>query len=129
MVGIIYPISRSLDLGWRLGCETRHVRFRRLHGCALGRRLGGFGGDRSLLGPRIGKYSKDGKVLPIPGHSMALATLGVFVLWFGWFGFNPGSTMAADAGAIGRIAVATNTAAAAAAICGFHYRMVALGQA
>ena len=69
-----------------------------------------------MLGPRIGKYSKDGKVLPIPGHSMTSATLGVFVLWFGWFGFNPGSTMAADAAAIGRIAVATNTAAAAAAI-------------
>jgi Amt family ammonium transporter len=69
-----------------------------------------------VLGPRLGKYSKDGKVLPLPGHSIALATIGVFVLWFGWFGFNPGSTMAADAGAIGRIAVATNTAAAAAAI-------------
>jgi len=55
-------------------------------------------------------------VIPIPGHSIALATIGVFVLWFGWFGFNPGSTMAADAGAIGRIAVATNMAAAAAAI-------------
>jgi Amt family ammonium transporter len=69
-----------------------------------------------VLGPRLGKYSKEGKVLPLPGHSIALATIGVFVLWFGWFGFNPGSTMAADAGAIGRIAVATNTAAAAAAI-------------
>ena len=69
-----------------------------------------------LLGPRLGKYSKDGRVVPIPGHSIALATIGVFVLWFGWFGFNPGSTMSADAGAIGRIAVATNTAAAAAAI-------------
>jgi Amt family ammonium transporter len=69
-----------------------------------------------VLGPRIGKYGKDGRVLPLPGHSMTSATLGVFVLWFGWFGFNPGSTMAADAAAIGRIAVATNTAAAAAAI-------------
>jgi Amt family ammonium transporter len=69
-----------------------------------------------VLGPRLGKYSREGKTLPLPGHSLALATIGVFVLWFGWFGFNPGSTMAADAGAIGRIAVATNTAAAAAAI-------------
>jgi len=69
-----------------------------------------------VLGPRLGKYSREGKSLPLPGHSLALATIGVFVLWFGWFGFNPGSTMAADAGAIGRIAVATNTAAAAAAI-------------
>ena len=69
-----------------------------------------------VLGPRLGKYSREGKSLPLPGHSLALATIGVFVLWFGWFGFNPGSAMAADAGAIGRIAVATNTAAAAAAI-------------
>lgn len=69
-----------------------------------------------LLGPRIGKYSKEGRALPLPGHNIALATIGVFVLWFGWFGFNPGSVMGADAGAIGRIAVATNMAAAAAAI-------------
>jgi Amt family ammonium transporter len=69
-----------------------------------------------MLGPRLGKYTQDGKMHPIPGHSIALGTLGVFVLWFGWFGFNPGSTMAADPGAIARIAVATNTAAAAAAI-------------
>jgi Amt family ammonium transporter len=69
-----------------------------------------------VLGPRIGKYNREGRPMPIPGHSIAMATIGVFVLWFGWFGFNPGSTMAADAGAIGRIAVSTNTAAAAAAI-------------
>lgn len=69
-----------------------------------------------MLGPRIGKYTKDGNINPIPGHSIALATLGTFVLWFGWFGFNPGSTMAADWNAIGRIAVTTNTAAAAGAI-------------
>jgi Amt family ammonium transporter len=45
-----------------------------------------------LLGPRIGKYTKDGKINPIPGHNMGLATIGAFVLWLGWFGFNPGST-------------------------------------
>ncbi|MBI2058369.1 MAG: ammonium transporter [Nitrospirae bacterium] len=68
-----------------------------------------------LLGPRIGKYTKDGKVNPIPGHNLTSVTLGVFILWLGWFGFNPGSTMAADWGAIAGIAVTTNTAAAAAA--------------
>jgi Amt family ammonium transporter len=59
---------------------------------------------------------------------LALATIGVFVLWFGWFGFNPGSTMAADAGAIGRIAVATNTAAAAAAIAASLTAWMLLGK-
>ncbi len=68
-----------------------------------------------VLGPRIGKYGKDGSVHPIPGHSMTVATLGAFVLWFGWFGFNPGSTMAAAWNDISRIAVTTNSAAAAAA--------------
>jgi Amt family ammonium transporter len=68
-----------------------------------------------LLGPRLGKY-RDGRMHPIPGHSMTSATLGVFVLWFGWFGFNPGSTMAADWASIAHIAATTNIAAAAAAI-------------
>ncbi|MBI2891175.1 MAG: ammonium transporter [Nitrospirae bacterium] len=67
-----------------------------------------------LLGPRIGKYTKEGKVNPIPGHNLGFATLGVMILWLGWFGFNPGSTMAADWNAISGIAVTTNTAAAAA---------------
>jgi Amt family ammonium transporter len=69
-----------------------------------------------MLGPRIGKYGADGKVNPIPGHSMALGLIGTFVLWFGWFGFNPGSTMALDAMAIGEIAMTTNMAACAAAL-------------
>lgn len=81
-----------------------------------------------ILGPRLGKYNREGKTLPLPGHSLALATIGVFVLWFGWFGFNPGSTMAADAGAIGRIAVATNTAAAAAAITASLTAWILLGK-
>lgn len=63
-----------------------------------------------ILGPRIGKYTKDGKIHPIPGHNMSLATIGAFILWFGWFGFNPGSTMAADPMAISHILVVTNTA-------------------
>jgi len=66
-----------------------------------------------LLGPRFGKYYND-EIVPIPGHNLSLATLGTFVLWFGWFGFNPGSTMTADPVAISHIAVTTNTAAAAA---------------
>jgi Amt family ammonium transporter len=68
-----------------------------------------------VLGPRLGKYTQDGKPVPIPGHSMTLATLGVFILWFGWFGFNPGSTTTADT-SIARIAVNTNLAAAAGAV-------------
>jgi Amt family ammonium transporter len=68
-----------------------------------------------VLGPRIGKYGPDGKARAIPGHNMALAALGVFILWFGWFGFNPGSTTIGD-GEIGRVAVTTNLAAAIGAV-------------
>jgi Amt family ammonium transporter len=68
-----------------------------------------------VLGPRIGKYGPDGKPNAIMGHSIPLASLGVFILWFGWFGFNAGSTTVAD-GSIGYIAVTTNLSAAAGAI-------------
>ncbi len=68
-----------------------------------------------VLGPRIGKYTAKGEARAIPGHNIPLAALGVFILWFGWFGFNPGSTTTGD-GSIGRIAVTTNLAAAAGAI-------------
>lgn len=81
-----------------------------------------------MLGPRLGKYTKEGKINPIPGHSIALATLGTFVLWFGWFGFNPGSTMAADFNAIARIAVTTNTAAAAGAVAASIMAWIFLGK-
>ncbi len=82
----------------------------------------------AMLGPRLGKYSKDGKVNPIPGHSMALATLGTFILWLGWFGFNPGSTMAAIPSAIARIAVTTNIAAAASAFIATMWAWLRLGK-
>jgi len=68
-----------------------------------------------MLGPRKGRFTKDGKVVAIPGHNIPMAALGVFILWFGWFGFNPGSTTAGNAD-IARIAVNTNLAAAAGAI-------------
>jgi len=68
-----------------------------------------------VLGPRIGKYGKDGKVRAIPGHNLTIAALGVFILWFGWFGFNAGSTTAATPD-IAMIAVNTNLSAAAGAV-------------
>ena len=69
-----------------------------------------------LLGPRIGKYGRDKKPNAIPGHSMPLAQLGVIILWFGWFGFNPGSTLNATALHFADIVVTTNLAAAAGAL-------------
>ncbi len=68
-----------------------------------------------ILGPRVGKYGPDGKPRAIMGHNLPLAALGVFILWFGWFGFNPGSTTTGN-GLIGYIAVTTNLAAAAGAL-------------
>ncbi len=72
----------------------------------------------AMLGPRIGKYAADGTPRAIPGHSIPMAGLGVFILWLGWFGFNPGSTMSAVGGyeLLAHIAVTTNAAAAAGAI-------------
>jgi Amt family ammonium transporter len=66
-----------------------------------------------LLGPRQGKYGADGKPNVIPGHSMPLVGLGVLILWFGWFGFNPGSTLGAIGGRFAEVAVVTNLAAGA----------------
>jgi ammonium transporter, Amt family len=81
-----------------------------------------------VLGPRLGKYKSDGSAKPIYGHNMGMATLGVFVLWFGWFGFNPGSTMALNAPAIGHIALTTNMAAAAAALSATLTAWLVLGK-
>jgi len=69
----------------------------------------------ALLGPRLGKY-QDGQTVAIPGHNMSIATLGCLILWLGWFGFNPGSVMAADGNAITHIALTTNMAGAVGGI-------------
>jgi len=81
-----------------------------------------------MLGPRIGKYTKDGKIKPIPGHNMSLATIGAFVLWLGWFGFNPGSTMAADPNAISHILVTTNTAGIVALLTSTATAWIVIGK-
>lgn len=81
-----------------------------------------------VLGPRRGKYGPGGTVNPIPGHSMTSVTIGGLVLWFGWFGFNPGSTMAADAASIAHIAVTTNVAGATATLVATALAWVLLGK-
>jgi Amt family ammonium transporter len=81
-----------------------------------------------LLRPRIGKYGKDGAPKAIPGHNMTSATLGTFILWLGWFGFNPGSVMAARPEAISHVVLTTNLAAAAGAVAGTLYTWLRLGK-
>ncbi|MEM1121213.1 MAG: ammonium transporter, partial [Bacteroidota bacterium] len=71
-----------------------------------------------LLGPRAGKYTANG-IKPIPGHSMPMAAIGVFLLWFGWFGFNGGSVLSADPGLVSLVFVTTSLAAAAGAVGAF----------
>src|SRR6266705_3565016 len=83
-----------------------------------------------LLGPRIGKFGKDGRANPIPGHNLPYAVLGTIILWFGWFGFNPGSTLAVvtghHIGYFGYVALTTNVAAAAGALGGITAAWVLL---
>jgi Amt family ammonium transporter len=75
-----------------------------------------------ILGPRIGKFGPDGKANVIVGHSLALANLGMWVLWFGWFGFNPGSTLSGmQSGLIAKVAVNTNAAAATGAVMAMFF--------
>jgi Amt family ammonium transporter len=70
-----------------------------------------------VLGPRFGKYDEDGTVRAIPGHNMSMATIGLFVLWLGWFGFNPGSTMSmANPGDVAHVFMTTNTSAIASTL-------------
>jgi Amt family ammonium transporter len=87
-------------------------------GSTLVHSVGGWGALAGviLLGARRGKFNKDGKPMPIPGHSMPLATIGVFLLWLGWFGFNGGSVLSANPGATSLTLVTTCLAAAAGAI-------------
>ena len=115
IVGIIYPIGGHWIWG---GGWLAKIGMFDFAGSTVVHSIGGWAALAGVivLGPRIGKYTKDGKVNPIPGHNMSTATLGALILWLGWFGFNPGSTMSADANAIARVALTTNMAAAAATL-------------
>jgi Amt family ammonium transporter len=84
-----------------------------------------------ILGPRIGKFGTDGRANPIPGHNIPYAVLGTLILWFGWFGFNPGSTLSVDFGGVGffaYVAATTNIAAAAGAVTGMGVAWIRLGK-
>ena len=114
--GIIYPISGSWE--WNGGWlnTVGKVEFIDFAGSSIVHSVGGWAGlvGAMLLGPRIGKYL-DGKPQAMPGHSMALATLGALILWIGWYGFNPGSELAMDE-YVAYVAVTTTLAAAGGAI-------------
>jgi len=117
--GLIYPIFGSWawgslfnGSGWLEG-----LGFIDFAGSTVVHSVGGWAAlaGAMVLGPRLGKYTKEGRVKPILGHNIPLAAIGVFVLWLGWFGFNPGSTTAASKD-IAMIFVNTNLAAAAGAV-------------
>ncbi|MEO0474450.1 MAG: ammonium transporter [Planctomycetota bacterium] len=108
--GVVYPIVGSWEWG---GGWLDRMDFADFAGSTLVHGVGGAGAlaGALILGPRLGKYAKDGTVQPIPGHSMPLATIGVFLLWFGWFGFNGGSELTADPEGVSAVLVTTTFAA------------------
>ena len=110
LVGIAYPITGHWIWG---GGWLSKLGFYDFSGSTAIHSVGGWAAlmGAAFLGPRIGKY-RDGETVAMPGHNMSIATLGCLILWLGWFGFNPGSTMAVDPNAIAHIAITTNTAAA-----------------
>ncbi len=119
LTGLIYPIQASWKWG---GGFLDEMGFLDFAGSTVVHSVGGWAAlmGAIILGPRIGKYAKDGKVTPIPGSNLAIATLGTFILWMGWFGFNGGSQLAmgsvGDVADISRIFSNTNAAAAGGAI-------------
>jgi Amt family ammonium transporter len=114
-VAFVYPIVGSWTWG---GGWLADKNFHDFAGSTLVHSVGGWAAlvGAYTLGPRLGKYSRNGKIKPILGHNMPLATIGVFLLWFGWYGFNGGSVLSADPGAVSFVFVTTTLAAAAGVI-------------
>ncbi len=117
-VALAYPITGMWQWG---GGWLSAMGFYDFAGSSLVHAAGGFAALAAviLLGARHDKYRKDGGMNVIPGHSMPLAAMGVFLLWFGWFGFNGGSVLSASPNAVGLVFVTTSLAAAAGAIGAF----------
>jgi Amt family ammonium transporter len=117
--GLIYPVFGSWAWGslYHGGGWLEGLGFIDFAGSTVVHSVGGWAAlaGAVVLGPRMGKYTRDGRIRPILGHNMPLAALGVFILWLGWFGFNAGSTTAANRD-IAIIFVNTNLAAAAGAV-------------
>jgi len=114
-VALIYPVAGS----WKWGAGWLDQRgFYDFAGSTLVHSVGGWAAlvGAILLGPRIGKYGQNGQIKPILGHNMPLAAIGVFLLWFGWYGFNGGSVLSADPSGISLVFVTTTLAAAAGII-------------
>ena len=116
-VGLVYPFVGS----WKWGAGwLDSMGFYDFAGSTLVHSVGGWGALAGIMiiGPRLGKYV-GGKVVDKPGSSVPLATMGVFLLWFGWFGFNGGSVLSADPGAVSRVLVTTSLAASMGGIGGY----------
>lgn len=113
-VGLVYPMVGMWKWG---GGFLDALGFYDFAGSSLVHSVGGWGALTGVifLGPRLGKYAK-GKIHPIPGHSIPLAVIGVFLLWLGWFGFNGGSVLSADPALVSLVFVTTSLAASAGAI-------------
>ncbi|XCP86095.1 ammonium transporter [Roseburia hominis] len=122
----IYPVSGHWIWG---GGWLARMNFHDFAGSTAVHMVGGICAlvGAKILGPRIGKYGKDGKVRAIPGHNLSIAALGVFILWFCWFGFNCGSTTAAATN-LGDIAMTTNLAAATATLAALIVTWIRYGK-
>jgi len=131
LTGFIYPIEASWQWG---GGWLSEMGFSDFAGSTLVHATGGFAAlaGAIVLGPRLGKFGKDGRIHPMPGSNLALATLGTFILWLGWFGFNGGSQLAAgtvgDITDVGRIFANTNMAASAGAVAALILTQLTYGK-
>jgi Amt family ammonium transporter len=130
LTGIIYPLQASWSWG---GGFLSEMGFSDFAGSTIVHSVGGWAAlaGAIVLGPRLGKY-KDGQVHPMPGSNLALATLGMFILWLGWFGFNGGSQLAmgsaGDVADVSRIFSNTNMAAASGGVAALILTQVVYGK-